>query len=82
MCVTITHLHVAQLRQLFAQSVGVLLQALEVQLHLQTGDVHGLVGARRRRRHQGQRSRRRQSCPMNKKEKSVISIRPLLYVLA
>lgn len=75
-----THLHVAELRQLFAQRVGALLQALQVELHLQTGHRDGLVGPYGGRGHQGQGRRRGQSCKDNSSEVQLVSIYvPLLH---
>ena len=53
------HLQVAQLRQLLAQVGSVLLQVVQVELHLEPAGRAAVGG---RRRHQGQRGRGSLSC--------------------
>lgn len=55
------HLHLAELGKLFAQVGGVLLQVVEVKLHLQPGNGGDLAVSGGRGGHQSQRGRRRQS---------------------
>lgn len=47
-----TYLYLAQLGELFAQVGGILLQAVQVELHLQAADTVHLVCVRRWWRHQ------------------------------
>lgn len=53
-CVCVSYLHLAELGELLAQVGGVLLELVEVQLHLEFGHGGGMW-ARGWRRHQGQR---------------------------